>query len=138
LHFADFGEFRRAAKFSTWLYRIVCNTALSKKRRRPPLVDLPPEADPVMEPTATADGWEAVRQAGQRKYLTLALARLPPEDALILTLHCMGEQSIAELCVILDKKTSAVKIQLLRSRKQWGAGSDRPAPHQVQAPSLVL
>ncbi|RSK43158.1 RNA polymerase sigma factor [Hymenobacter rigui] len=116
--FTGLSEFRRAAKFSTWLYRIVYNTALSKKRSRPPLVDLPPEADPVMEPTATADGWEAVRRADQRKYLTLALARLPPEDALVLTLHYLGEQSIAELCVILDKKTSAVKMQLLRSRKQ--------------------
>lgn len=71
-----------------------------------------------MQPTATADGWEAVGWADQRKYLTLALARLSPEDTLILTLHCLGEQSIAELCVILDKKTSAVKMQLLRSRKQ--------------------
>lgn len=116
--FAALAQFKRAAKFSTWLYRIVYNTALSKKRSRPPLQDLPPALDPAMEPTAAADGWEAVRQADQRKYLTLALARLPPEDAFVLTLHYLGEQSIAELCVILGKKNSAVKMQLLRSRRQ--------------------
>jgi RNA polymerase sigma factor (sigma-70 family) len=32
--FAALGQFQRAAKFSTWLYRIVYNTALTKKRER--------------------------------------------------------------------------------------------------------
>lgn len=116
--FAALAQFKRAARFSTWLYRIVYNTALTKKRSRPRLQDLPPTLDVAAAPTASADGWEAVRQADQRKYLALAMARLPPEDALVLTLHYLGEQSIAEICVILGKKTSAVKMQLLRSRKQ--------------------
>ena len=40
--FAALAQFQRAAKFSTWLYRIVYNTALTKKRSRPLLSDLPP------------------------------------------------------------------------------------------------
>ncbi|MFD1874456.1 RNA polymerase sigma factor [Hymenobacter bucti] len=116
--FAALRQFQRAAKFSTWLYRIVYNTALTKKRaqgrhRELPLTPATPE--PL---TTSGDGWAAVRQADQQKYLALALARLPADDALVLTLHYLGEQSIAELCTILGKKTSAVKMQLLRSRQQ--------------------
>lgn len=116
--FAALAQFQRAAKFSTWLYRIVYNTALTKRRSRPLFSDPPPMEETAAEPAICADGWEAVRHAEQKKYLALALARLPAEDALVLTLHYLGEQSIAELCIILGKKTSAIKMQLLRSRKQ--------------------
>jgi DNA-directed RNA polymerase specialized sigma24 family protein len=46
------------------------------------------------------------------------LSRLPSDDALVLTLHYLGEKSIAEVCDIMGKKTSAIKMQLLRGRKQ--------------------
>jgi RNA polymerase sigma-70 factor (ECF subfamily) len=130
--FAALAQFQRAAKFSTWLYRIVYNTALTKKRSRPLLSDLTPALEAVAEDAATADGWEAVQRADQQKYLALALARLPPEDALVLTLHYLGEQSIAEICVILGKKTSAIKMQLLRSRKQLERALTQLLPTEFQ------
>ena len=130
--FAALAQFQRAAKFSTWLYRIVYNTALTKKRSRPLLSELLPTFEMAEEPAATADGWEAVRRADQQKYLALALARLPPEDALVLTLHYLGEQSIAELCIILGKKTSAIKMQLLRSRKQLEQALTQLLPTEFQ------
>lgn len=125
--FAALAQFQRAAKFSTWLYRIVYNTALTKTRSRPRLSALPPP-----EVTTAAEGWEAVRHADQKKYLALALARLPPEDALVLTLHYLGEQSIAEICVILGKKTSAIKMQLLRGRKQLEQALTQLLPTEFQ------
>ena len=130
--FAALTQFQRAAKFSTWLYRIVYNTALTRKRSRPLLSDLPPTAEIIAEPSATGDGWTAVRHADQQKYLALALARLSPEDALVLTLHYLGEQSIAEMCVILGKKTSAIKMQLLRSRKQLEQALTQLLPTEFQ------
>ena len=130
--FAALVHFQRAAKFSTWLYRIVYNTALTKTRSRPLLSDPPPTTETTEEHSATGDGWEAVRHADQKKYLALALARLPPEDALVLTLHYLGEQSIAEICVILGKKTSAIKMQLLRSRKQLEQALTQLLPTEFQ------
>jgi len=130
--FAALAQFQRAAKFSTWLYRIVYNTALTKKRSRPLLSDLPSTTEITEEHSVTGDGWEAVRHADQQKYLALALARLPPEDALVLTLHYLGEQSIAEMCVILGKKTSAIKMQLLRSRKQLEQALTQLLPTEFQ------
>ena len=130
--FAALAQFQRAAKFSTWLYRIVYNTALTKKRSRPLLSELPPTLQTAAEPAISADGWEAVQHADQQKYLALALARLPPEDALVLTLHYLGEQSIAEMCIILGKKTSAIKMQLLRSRKQLEQALTQLLPTEFQ------
>ncbi len=130
--FAALAQFQRAAKFSTWLYHIVYNTALTKKRSRSLRSDLPPTTEIPEEPSPTGDGWEAVRYADQQKYLALALARLPPEDALVLTLHYLGEQSIAEMCVILGKKTSAIKMQLLRSRKQLEQALTQLLPTEFQ------
>lgn len=130
--FAALGQFQRAAKFSTWLYRIVYNTALTQKRAQGQPRELP-LTPTTPEPAATSgDGWAAVRQADQQKYVALALARLPADDALVLTLHYLGEQSIAEICAILGKKTSAVKMQLLRSRQQLEAALLQLLPTEHQ------
>ena len=76
------------------------------------------------------DAEEVVQDAFLKAFA--ALARLPPEDALVLTLHYLGEQSIAELCVILGKKTSAIKMQLLRSRKQLEQALTQLLPTEYQ------
>ncbi|MGI4734421.1 MAG: RNA polymerase sigma factor [Janthinobacterium lividum] len=130
--FAALKQFQRAAKFSTWLYRIVYNTALTKKRAQGRQRELPLTPATPEPRAASGDGWAAVRQADQQKYLALALARLPADDALVLTLHYLGEQSIAEICTILGKKTSAVKMQLLRSRQQLEAALLQLLPTEHQ------
>jgi RNA polymerase sigma factor (sigma-70 family) len=117
--FGALSQFQRAAKFSTWLYRIVYNTALTRQRSRPAVASDFSEALPRYELANQEPGsGERLEQADRQKYVTLALNRLPADDALVLTLHYLGEKSIAEICAITDKKTSAVKMQLLRGRKQ--------------------
>jgi RNA polymerase sigma factor (sigma-70 family) len=117
--FGALAQFQRAAKFSTWLYRIVYNTALTSQRNRPAVTSDLGESLPNLGSThQEPSGWEELAQADRQKYVTLALNRLPADDALVLTLHYLGEKSIAEICAILGKKTSAVKMQLLRGRQQ--------------------
>ncbi|MGI4760542.1 MAG: RNA polymerase sigma factor [Janthinobacterium lividum] len=117
--FGSLAQFQRAAKFSTWLYRIVYNTALTSQRNRPAVASDLGESLLSQESThQEPSGWEELEQADRQKYVTLALSRLPADDALVLTLHYLGEKSIAEICTILGKKTSAVKMQLLRGRQQ--------------------
>lgn len=117
--FGALAQFQQAAKFSTWLYRIVYNTALTRQRNRPAVTsDLAAALTSDERPSQEPGSWEGLEQADRQKYVTLALNRLPPDEALVLTLHYLGEKSIAEICAITDKKTSAVKMQLLRGRKQ--------------------
>jgi RNA polymerase sigma factor (sigma-70 family) len=117
--FGALAQFQRAAKFSTWLYRIVYNTALTRQRTRPATASdlaelLTSQEGAPHEPSS----WAQLEQADRQHYVTLALNSLPAEDTFVLTLHYLGEKSITEICVILDKKPSAVKMQLLRGRHQ--------------------
>src|SRR6186713_1371348 len=96
--FACLGQFRRASKFSTWLYRIVYNTALTKRSGRQrviaSLADPPDETEYANEENG---GWMRLARADRKKFINLALDQLKGEDRLILTLHYIAEKSIAEV-----------------------------------------
>jgi len=116
--FGALANFNRAAKFSTWLYRIVYNTALTKRSSRPASSSTPDEMMENMPLTDNKDGLAALHRADRKKYVDLALSRLRQEDRLIVTLHYIAEKSIAETGEIMGLKPSAVKMRLLRARKQ--------------------
>ena len=75
------------------------------------------------EPGIILDGqqFDLLKSAERKKYVQLALSKLTKEDSLVITLHYIGEKSIAEICEILDAKKSAVKMRLLRGRRQLQA-----------------
>lgn len=117
--FASLDKFRQASKFSTWLYRIVYNTALTKlKSRRMPTISM--EQSSVAEENATTEnqGWDLLKDTERKKYIALALGRLSAEDRLVLTLHYIEEKNITEIGEILGAGKSAIKMRLLRGRKQ--------------------
>lgn len=119
--FTSLHTFRRASKFSTWLFRIVYNTSLSRlKRDRISTIQLGEELDLESESFIVNDlsEWEQLKQEERKRYIDLALLRLSAEDRTIVTLHYIAEKSIAEICEIVGKEKSAVKMQLLRARKQ--------------------
>lgn len=115
--FASLGRFRKVSRFSTWLYRIVCNTAKTKaQQRRPGALDLAHQVIAMED-----QSWDLLKKAERKKYVELALRQLDEEDRLIVTLYYTGEQSIAEICQITGSNGSAIKMRLLRSRKQLEA-----------------
>lgn len=120
--FSSLGKFRNASKFSTWLYRIVYNTAVTKlKSRGLPAISM--DLQPGSESNATAEnqGWDSLQQMERKKYVQLALNRLSKEDRLVITLYYIEEKNIAEICEILGAGKSAIKMRLLRGRKQLEA-----------------
>ncbi|MEV4882080.1 RNA polymerase sigma factor [Chitinophaga ginsengisegetis] len=117
--FASLGKFKQASKFSTWLYRIVYNTALTKlKRRKSSAISIDQQPENEQDGTTENHGWDLVKDAERKKYVTLALNRLSKEDRLVLILHYIEEKNIAEICEILGAGKSAIKMRLLRGRKQ--------------------
>lgn len=111
--FSALSDFRKAARFSTWLYRIVYNTALTKHHAKKT-----PVAGTNFPAIGEESSWNQLRQTERKKYVDLALQQLKLEDRLIITLHYMADKSTLEIGQILDMKKSAVKMRLLRSRKQ--------------------
>lgn len=111
-------RFKRASKFSTWLYRIVYNTALTKIGAKTlPTTELGEDTQ-TMAFAQEDDAWFNLFKADRQKYVEIALEGLKTEDRLIITLHYMAEKSIDEITQILDMKSSAVKMRLMRGRKQ--------------------
>lgn len=119
--FKYLNQFKRASKFSTWLYRIIYNTALTKIGTKN---NLTLELDDDNEYTEYVSDEGSILQrlanADRKKYLSIAIEKLKKEDQLIVTLHYIADKSIAEITEIMDMKSSAIKMRLLRSRKQIG------------------
>jgi len=123
--FAALANFNRAAKFSTWLYRIVYNTALTKRSSRPAASSALDEFTESMLMADNKDGLATLHRADRKKFVDLALSRLRQEDRVIVTLHYIAEKSIAETGAIMGLKSSAVKMRLLRARKQLETGLEQ-------------
>jgi RNA polymerase sigma-70 factor (ECF subfamily) len=112
-------RFKRASKFSTWLYRIVYNTALTKRGSKNPLTQQWVDEDDYDEFVSDEnDGLNLLAEADRKKYITLAISKLKQQDQLVITLHYIAGKSIAEITEITEMKSSAIKMRLLRSREK--------------------
>ena len=112
-------EFRRDSKFSTWLFRIVYNQAISKMRKKKlPVSSLDDEHFDWMEPVDTVRELEKLHSQEQKKYVNQALEKLPGEDASIVSLFYMNDCSIDEISEITGLGQSNIKVKLFRARKR--------------------
>jgi RNA polymerase sigma-70 factor (ECF subfamily) len=120
-------EFRADAKLSTWLHRIVVNTALMRLRaasRRPEgfLEDLLPHfdetghhAEPVRALPITAE--EALERQEIRARVRDAVERLPEAYRAIIVLRDFEDLSTEEAATALGISVNAAKIRLHRARQ---------------------
>jgi RNA polymerase sigma factor (sigma-70 family) len=107
-------SFNREAKFSTWLYRIVFNTAVSYKRKR--RVSFYSIENTVVEYSQEADGM--LERSDKDKYLKLAMAKLNEADRLALTLFYLKEFSLEEIADITAMQANTVKVRVHRARQR--------------------
>lgn len=118
----------RAARFSTWFYRITMNLCLDRKRR-PATVDLDAAGDPA-DPALDAESTLAVNQT--RQAVAGAVAELPERLRAAVTLTYEAGLSNAEAARSLDISVKALETLLVRARKSlreklagWGSGAGR-------------
>lgn len=117
--FESLGSFEKKSKFSTWLYRIVYNAAITKTRKkRIEFVDIDDRIitnyteDEIQEQVGRFDSGE------QKMLIDTALKRIPEEDNLLITLYYKAENSIEEISSITGLSESNVKVRLYRIRKK--------------------
>jgi RNA polymerase sigma-70 factor (ECF subfamily) len=112
--FRNLSSFRQKAKFSTWLYRIIYNTAISKHRQKRPGWQ---SIEDVIVPDTTVE-LMAEEEEDRHKVLETAMRQLPEEDRILLTLYYVDESSVDDLHSVLGISKANVKIKLFRARKR--------------------
>ena len=114
--FKALSTFRFDCKFSTWLYRICFNNAISKSRTyKPTHVEIDNRSDIPHETTTALDSLSAKDRS---KYLNRAMEMLDPDESAIITLFYVEGNSINEIMTITGLTESNVKVKLHRGRKK--------------------
>jgi len=118
--------FSAEARLSTWLHRIVVNTALMKlrsRRRRPeePIDALLPtfkdDGHHAVQFGAWPDPEEALARREAREAVRRAVDRLPESYRSVLVLRDLEQMSTADAARALGLTENAVKIRLHRARQ---------------------
>ena len=117
--YQSLASFKKESKFSTWLYRIVYNAAISKTRKKNiettninyDIVENYSEDD-------INDNLNRLDNNEQKTIINTVLKKLNPEDHLLVTLYYFEEKSIDEISEIVNISQSNVKVKLFRIRKK--------------------
>ncbi|PIQ25237.1 MAG: RNA polymerase subunit sigma-70 [Bacteroidetes bacterium CG18_big_fil_WC_8_21_14_2_50_41_14] len=113
--YSSINKFREESSFSTWLYRIAYNTAISETRKRKmPMVSLE-EREHVTARISYEDD-DLVEERHQQ--LKRAITELNPEEQLILQLYYREEKSVEDLSLCLNQTNANIKIKLFRLRNK--------------------
>lgn len=112
------GDFKGASKFSTWLYTIVNNTAISfLRKKKVEIHSLDNEkVFEVADSKESGMGANMIEQKSKMAMVNEAIAMLNPDDAQIITLFYKAEQSLEETAQILGIEINAAKVRLYRAR----------------------
>jgi RNA polymerase sigma factor (sigma-70 family) len=108
--------FKGTSKFSTWLYTIAHTTAISHLRRSRPDVVFAEESTIAN----IADRQPEYLQPNHslRTAVNSCIKQLPPDDAEIITLFYLAEQSIEEIGMIMKMEPNTAKVKLHRARQK--------------------
>ena len=109
--------FEQRSKFATWLYQIAWRTSIDRYRSKPVMSQ---SLDDDQKFVQIEDNGETPVQQVQRqsmqKLLQQALGRMKPEDASLISLYYLQEQSVKEISDITGLTESNIKVKLFRLR----------------------
>ncbi len=112
-------QFQGDSQFSSWLYTIAYRTALDQARLKKRPVDSTDfqEAHPAKQLSTDQKASESVEQTDLRQALEQGIRALKREEAIVITLFYLQEQSIKEIAAITNTTVSNVKTRLHRGRE---------------------
>ena len=118
--FSSLANFRKDAKFSTWLYRIVVNTALQfikQQKRKDEVVGeyfITPN-----EKTVLNHAISQLEKQDLKKLIKKVFGKIPAKEALVLQLHYIENQHISEIEEITSFSKASIKVLLHRGRSSF-------------------
>ncbi len=117
--FQALDKFKQESKFSTWLYRIVTNAAISSTRKKKiAMVSLDGS---LVESYSEDEIRENMNHFGieeQSNLVREAMQQLHPQDCLLVNMFYTDELSIEEIAEVTGLSQANVKVKLHRIRKK--------------------
>ena len=106
--YRSLSAFQRQSKFSTWLYSIVYTTAMTFLRKKRVDTDSIDDENTYiqLENTSSSHDINSAENKSRSYYLNQAITQRMPDDAAIITLFYMGEQSLDEIVKALGIETN--------------------------------
>mgnify|MGYP000412457038 CR=1 FL=1 len=114
--FQKANSFKHQSAFSSWLYRIVVNTAYNELKRNRSYLDLD-DLNSIESQANDKSAIQFLKEEEQKKYVILALDRLKADEALVLRLFYLCDMSLKEVQQITNFTSSKIKVDLHRGRK---------------------
>ena len=132
--YRSLSNFQRQSKFSTWLYSIVYTTAMTFLRKKRVDTDSIDDENTYIQLENRPSGFDtnSVENKSRSYYLNQAIAQLLPDDAAIITMFYMGEQSLEEIAQALGMKANTVKVKLFRARQRLKEKLERNLKDEVK------
>ena len=117
--FKKLDSFKGDCSFSTWLFRIAYNTAISATRKKKIVF---PTVDETMMESVPDEAIETFFDLDENEIklqkLEEAIAKLNVEEKTLIMLFYTEDKSVAELARVLDLTSENVKVKLYRVRKK--------------------
>lgn len=115
--FQSLDKFREESEFGTWLYRIAYNTTISELRKRKlEIIAFDNNFDNVPD-EEISDSIDDTSKEERLQYLDIVLQKLAPDDAMLITMFYLNNQSIQHISQITGHSIANVKVKLHRIRK---------------------
>lgn len=114
--FECIGTYRGDSSFSTWLYRIAYNRAVSNRRKK--RYEQPVGDDALFRTVdSSPEEYDAERESRLRQ-IEKAMAALPLKERMMIEMYYYEDKSVEELAYITGLSQSNVKVRLFRIRKK--------------------
>jgi RNA polymerase sigma factor (sigma-70 family) len=112
-------NFKMKSSFSTWLYRIIYNTAIShvriKKKGTLSIEDFPADASDFMGSNTSEE--EAEREY-RKALVNFALQKINEDERALISLFYYDEMNTEEIASVTGLKASNIKVKLFRARQK--------------------
>lgn len=117
--FQAISSYKGKSKFSTWLYRIAYNGAVTLMRKRKlEIRSLDEQRLSDRDELTISNQLAGIDQEELAQYLSKAMEELPADDQVLITLYYYEEQRVEDIAQITELSASNVKVKIHRARKK--------------------
>lgn len=115
INLSKFGE---KSKFSTWVYSITYNYCIDVIRKGKKMLISSFDAQGT-ELDIEDEQDESWMEQIEMKQIEAVLDQMHPQDKAVLLMKYMDDMSIKEICVVMEKTESAIKMKLKRAKQRF-------------------